>query len=111
MTAFPERIVEEAVNDHLFACNDASAWVSKPIDSTELEEKIDKFLLDGYRLGKRFPSDMETQSWQSSWSWQEAPKAVGRIINLSLGGAKVKLDGDEDEKGAGVDLNPVAAGF
>ncbi|SMF46379.1 response regulator [Pseudobacteriovorax antillogorgiicola] len=94
MTAYPERMVEEAVSDHLFAFNDASAWVSKPIKSEELEQKIDKFLLDGYRLGKRFASDMETQLvGKAAGRGKRAPKASGRIINLSLGGAKVKLEG------------------
>ena len=61
MTAYPEKMVEQAVQDHLFACNDASAWVAKPIKSEDLEEKIDMFLLDGHRLGKRFESDLSTQ--------------------------------------------------
>ena len=94
MTAYPESIVDDAVSDHLFACNDASAWVRKPIKSEELEKKIDKFLLDGYRLGKRFQSDMETQLvGKAAGRGKRAPKASGRIINLSLGGAKVKIEG------------------
>lgn len=92
MTAYPEDLVEKAVNDHLFACNDASSWVAKPIKSEELEKKIEKFLLDGHRLGKRFRSDMETQLvGKAAGRGKRAPKANGRIVDISLGGAKIHL--------------------
>ena len=94
MTAYPETMVEQAVSDHLFACNDASAWVSKPVNSDDLEKKIEMFLLDGHRLGKRFESEMATMLvGKASGRGKRAPKASGTIVDISLGGAKVKLEG------------------
>lgn len=94
MTAYPDAMVEKAVTDHLFACNDASAWVPKPIDFDDLSAKVDRFLLDGYRLGKRFQSDIETQLvGKASGRGKRAPKIGGRVVNLSLGGARVRVEG------------------
>ncbi|NRA67817.1 MAG: response regulator [Pseudobacteriovorax sp.] len=94
MTAYPDKLVEKAVTDHLFACNDASAWVSKPVNFDDLSEKIDRFLMNGYRLGKRFKSDTDTQLvGKAAGRGKRAPKVTGKVLNLSLGGAKVQIDG------------------
>lgn len=94
MTAYPEGMVDEAINDHLFACNDASAYVTKPIDADELEKKVEMFLLDGHRLGKRFASEMDTLLvGKAAGRGKRAPKASGTIIDISLGGAKVRIEG------------------
>jgi len=95
MTAYPDKMVEKAVSDHLFAFNDASEWISKPINFEQLSKKIDRFLVDGFRLGRRFLSDMETQLVaKASGRGKRAPKVQGKILNLSLGGAKIKLTGN-----------------
>ncbi len=94
MTAYPDRMVEEAVDDHLFYFNDASQWVSKPINFDELSEKIDRFLIEGFRIGKRFESQMNTQLIaKAAGRGKRAPKVQGTILNLSLGGACIKLEG------------------
>ena len=94
MTAYPEGMVDDAISDHLFACNDASAYVTKPVQADDLEKKVEMFLLDGHRLGKRFLSDMETQLvGKASGRGKRAPKAIGRIMDISLGGAKVQIEG------------------
>lgn len=94
MTAYPDKLVEKAVSDHLFTFNDASDWISKPINFEELSNKIDRFLIEGFRIGRRFESDMETQLVaKAAGRGKRAPKVQGRIVNLSLGGARIKLQG------------------
>lgn len=102
MTAYPDKQVEKAVTDHLFACNDASAWLKKPVTLEDLNEKVDRFLLNKYRLGRRFVSDMATQIvGKAAGRGKRAPKVQGQVLNLSLGGAKVKLDGTTKIKKSG----------
>jgi len=94
MTAFPDTVVHQAVSDHLFWFNDASAWVSKPVKFDTLSEKIDAFLVDGRRLGKRFVAELEGKLIaKSAGRGKRTPKISGKITNLSLGGACLKLDG------------------
>ena len=101
MTAYPDHMVEEAVDDHLFYFNDASQWISKPINFDELSEKIDRFLVEGFRIGKRFESKMDTQLIaKAAGRGKRAPKVQGTILNLSLGGACIKLDGSMKMKKA-----------
>lgn len=93
LTAFPDAIVEEAVKAHLFAFNDASDWLAKPIDVSELNKKIDRFLLEGHRLGRRFSSEMKAQLIaKAAGRGKRAPKVQGKMMNISLGGACIKLD-------------------
>ena len=94
LTAYPDQIVDEAVKKDLFAFNDAGTWISKPIKFDVLSEKIDLFLTDKHRLGKRFQTSMETIIvGKGAGRGKRAPKVAGRIINISLGGACVELDG------------------
>lgn len=101
MTAYPDRMVDQAVDDHLFYFNDASEWIAKPVNFEVLSEKIDRFLVDGYRIGKRFDSQMATQLIaKAAGRGKRAPKVQGTILNLSLGGACIKLDGSMKMKKA-----------
>jgi CheY-like chemotaxis protein len=94
LTAYPDRIVDEAVKNDLFAFNDAGAWLAKPIKFEVLSEKIDRFLLEKYRLGRRFETALETMIvGKGAGRGKRAPKVSGRIINISLGGACLELDG------------------
>jgi CheY-like chemotaxis protein len=93
LTAYPDKIVEEAVKSDLFAFNDAGAWIPKPVKFDALSEKIDQFLLDKHRLGRRFTAQMETMIiGKGAGRGKRAPKVTGRIVNLSLGGACIELD-------------------
>lgn len=93
LTAYPDKIVEDAVREGLFAFNDAGAWLAKPVKFDTLSAKIDQFLLDKYRLGRRFHCDMETLIvGKGAGRGKRAPKAGGRFINISLGGACIELD-------------------
>lgn len=93
LTAYPDKIVEDAVAEGLFAFNDAGTWLAKPVKFDTLAAKIDQFLLDKYRLGRRFYCDMETLIvGKGAGRGKRAPKVGGRFINISLGGACVELD-------------------
>lgn len=94
MTAFPSDIVKQAVEENLFTCNDASAWVQKPVNFDDLSEKIDRFLVGKYRLERRFGSEFNTQLvGKATGRGKRAPKVSGTIVNISIGGACVKLEG------------------
>jgi len=85
--------VQQAVNAHLFTFNDASGWLAKPIDVSELSKKIDQFLIEGHRLGKRFNAVMKAELIaKAAGRGKRAPKVQGKMMNISLGGACVKLD-------------------
>jgi CheY-like chemotaxis protein len=93
LTAYPDKIVEDAVKGDLFAFNDAGGWIPKPVKFDALSAKIDQFLLDKHRLGKRFDIALETLIiGKGAGRGKRSPKATGRIVNLSLGGACIDLD-------------------
>ncbi len=93
LQAFPDAVVSQAVSELLFGYNDASGWVRKPVQFDELSHKIDTFLLQGQRLGKRFDTDLETKVIaKAAGRGKRAPKATGRVINISLGGACIALE-------------------
>jgi CheY-like chemotaxis protein len=94
MTAYPSDIVKQAVVENLFAYQDASAWIPKPINFDDLSEKIDRFLLSKHRLERRFNASFMTQLvGKAAGRGKRAPKVDGKVLNISLGGACVKLQG------------------
>lgn len=93
LTAYPDKIVEQAVKADLFAFNDAGAWIPKPVKFDALSEKIDQFLLDKHRLGKRFDLSIDTMViGKGAGRGKRSPKVTGRITNMSIGGACIELD-------------------
>lgn len=100
LTAYPDNIVENAVADELFAFNDVSGWIRKPVKFDELSAKIDRFLLDQHRLGRRFDVSLKTQLvGKGAGRGKRAPKIAGKITNLSLGGVCIELAGPFKMKG------------
>lgn len=93
LTAFPDNNVEEAARSDLFAWGDAGGWVPKPVRFEVLSEKIDKYLLDKHRVGKRFDISISTTIiGKGAGRGKRAPKASGKITNLSLGGCCIELE-------------------
>ncbi len=93
MTAFPNSIVKQAVEENLYAYSDASAFIAKPVNFEELSEKIDRFLVNKFRLEKRFDTEFNTELvGKAAGRGKRAPKVSGTIVNISLSGACVKLD-------------------
>jgi len=93
LTAYPDKVVEDAVGGELFAFNDAGGWIRKPVKFDELSAKIDRFLLDRHRLGRRFEFELRTLVvGKGAGRGKRAPKVEGRIVNISLGGLCLALD-------------------
>ncbi len=93
LTAFPDNVVSQAVNELLFAFSDASAWIPKPVRFEELAARIERFLIEKRRTGKRFASDLATKVIaKAAGRGKRAPKVDGRCVNISMGGACIALD-------------------
>jgi CheY-like chemotaxis protein len=93
LTAFASDVVKHAVSEELFHYNDSCQWVAKPVRSDQLDKKIETFLIQRYRLGRRF--DVEFLSLlvgKGEGRGKRAPKFDGRTTNISLGGAGVDLN-------------------
>lgn len=91
ITAFPEKIVSEAIDIELFGYHDCSMWVEKPVKADKLIKSIDLFLIDKKRYSKRFIVNMSTLvSGKSEGRGKKPPKVKANLINLSLGGAMIK---------------------
>lgn len=93
LTAFPTDVVKQAVAEELFHYNDSCEWVAKPVRSDDLDRRIEQFIFNRYRLGRRFPVDFTTLLvGKGEGRGKRAPKFDGKVINLSVGGACVSLD-------------------
>ena len=100
LTAYPDKIVNEAVSEELFAFNDVSGWIRKPVKFDELSLKIDQFLVEQHRLGRRFDVVYKTQLiGKGAGRGKRSPKVTGKIVNLSLGGVCIAFDGQFKMKG------------
>lgn len=94
LTAFPTDIVKQAVAEELFHYNDSCQWVAKPVRSDDLDRRIEQFIFNRYRLGRRFPVEFTTLLvGKGEGRGKRAPKFDGKVINLSVGGACVSLEG------------------
>jgi CheY-like chemotaxis protein len=92
MTAYPDKIVDLAVQEELFHYHDACCWVPKPIRFDALEARIEQFVVNRHRLGKRFDVDFPTLLvGKGEGRGKRAPKFDGRLVNISLGGLCVSL--------------------
>ena len=93
MTAFNDNVVDQAIKDMLFAYNDASSFIAKPVRFDVLAKQIERFLIDGRRLGRRFDAELHTRViGKAEGRGKRAPKVEGFLVNLSLGGACIQLD-------------------
>ncbi|MGE0171142.1 MAG: response regulator [Oligoflexales bacterium] len=94
MTAFPGDIVNQAVADHLFTYADAGGWISKPVNTNDLNKKIDQFLVERHRLDRRFETNLISELvGKAAGRGKRAPKVKGKVLNISLGGACVTVEG------------------
>jgi CheY-like chemotaxis protein len=93
LTAFPSDIVKHAVSEELFHYNDSLQWISKPVRADGISQKIEQFLINRFRLGRRFDVDFLTLCiGKGAGRGKRAPKFDGRTTNLSLGGAGVDFE-------------------
>ncbi len=94
LTAYPEPTVKQAVNDELFAYDDAGMWIKKPVRADDLNEKIDRFLIGRFRVQRRFDFTPKTRLLgKSAGRGKRTPKFSGQMINISVGGACLQMQG------------------
>lgn len=87
MTAYPDKIVDYAVREELFHYHDACCWIPKPVRFDVLEKRIEQFLVNRHRLGKRFDVNYPSlMIGKGEGRGKRAPKFDGRLINISMGG-------------------------
>jgi hypothetical protein len=93
MTAHPDKIVEQAVQEELFHYHDACCWVPKPVRFEILEKRIEQFVVNRHRLGKRFDVNFLTlMIGKGEGRGKRAPKFSGRALNISMGGLCVAFN-------------------
>lgn len=93
MTAHPDKIVEQAVQEELFHYHDACCWVPKPVRFDVLEKRIEQFVINRHRLGKRFDVDfLALLVGKGEGRGKRAPKFDGRTLNISMGGLCVAFN-------------------
>ncbi len=87
MTAYPGKIVDQAVKEELFHYHDACCWVPKPVRYDVLEKHIDQFIVNRHRLGKRFDVDFPSMMvGKGEGRGKRAPKFQGKLVSISMGG-------------------------
>jgi CheY-like chemotaxis protein len=92
LTAFANDVVKHAVAEELFHYNDSCQWISKPVRSDTLDKKIEMFLFNRYRLGRRFDVLFPTLIvGKGAGRGKRSPKFDGRTTNISMGGLGVDL--------------------
>jgi len=92
MTAAPDKIVDYAVSEELFHYHDACCWIPKPVRYEVLEKRIEQFLINRHRLGKRF--DVNYPSLlvgKGEGRGKRATTFDGTLMNISLGGVCVAI--------------------
>lgn len=107
LTAFPDVVIKKAIESELFPYKDVSEWIEKPVSAEVLSAKIDRYLLDGERVRKRYQTSLDVMLvGKGAGRGKRAPKVKGNVINLSIGGALLKLDNQLKMKiGEEVSLN------
>lgn len=112
ITAYPHKIVDEAIQKELYAYNDSYHWVKKPVRMEAFSEVIDQFLLGNRRVSKRFEVDYIAHIVERSGErGKRSLKADGRAQDISIGGVKIHCEGGIPmETGHGVTLSLAAPG-
>lgn len=93
MTACPDKIVDHAVQEELFHYHDACCWIPKPVRYEVLEKRIEQFLINRHRLGKRFEVELPMMMiGKGEGRGKRSPKFDGRLVNISMGGLGLVLN-------------------
>lgn len=93
LTAFEDDVLNDALGREGFAYNDVMDWVVKPVRFEALAEKIELYLNKNRRVRKRFGVEAQTMLvGKGAGRGKRAPKASGKIVNISIGGALVRSE-------------------
>ncbi|MCY4380582.1 MAG: response regulator [Proteobacteria bacterium] len=89
ITAFPDRVVDDAIAKELFVYNDSFSWVKKPVRLEEFSGVIEQFLTYNRRVTKRFATDLNILIGKKPVAGKTLEMMVGRMVDISMGGLKV----------------------
>lgn len=93
ITAFPDKVVRNAIEKELFPYNDSLDWIKKPVAVETLNKLIQKYILEKKRVRKRYSTELDALiSGKGAGRGKRAPKVKGNVINLSIGGALLNLE-------------------
>ena len=111
LTAYLNNNIKDAIQDELFAYDDVSKVISKPINPDILFDMINNFLIERKRFQKRYASTLSAMLvGKGEGRGKRSPKVKGDLINISIGGALIKLEDTckmkiGDEVGINISLN------
>jgi CheY-like chemotaxis protein len=88
ITAFPGTIVKKAISEELYAFQDSSMWIEKPVKFEALSAKIEHFLIEKRRLHKRFMAKTKATLTLAAG---KTKKMEVTLLNLSFGGALLEI--------------------
>lgn len=93
LTAYLDSDINSAIQEELFPYTDVSKVVSKPVKADHLHAMINDFLIEGKRFRKRYASDLGAMLiGKGEGRGKRAPKVKGDVLNISIGGALLKLE-------------------
>lgn len=93
MTAYPSDEVDKLVNQDLFVYNDCGSVISKPVSQEVLNARIDQFLMNRFRVDRRFDVSFPIEIRKKLVGrGSRSPKFSAEIVNISLGGLSCNLD-------------------
>jgi DNA-binding response OmpR family regulator len=92
ITAFDDEVVQEAIKTEMFLYSDICSFIKKPIVTSDFAAKIEKYLLKKKRFQKRFETNIPLEITKGNSGKSKKSTAVkGRIINLSIAGAGIRV--------------------
>ena len=94
LCAFPDKIVDIAVNSEMLAFDDAREWIPKPLKKNDFIKKIEKYVEKKHAISRRFYTlGLDTHIvGKASGRGKRAPKYDGTLQNISFGGACIATD-------------------
>ncbi len=96
ITTFPEQVIIAAINLELFAYQDATDWLKKPVNSQEMAAKLDRYVTKKSRIEKQFETTIAASLSAHNSNSKKNQNTKGNIITLSIYSALVELEDKVD---------------
>ena len=94
LTAYLDDKIKEVISTELFAYEQEGVCIEKPINFEKMTEIIDRFLISGKRILKRFQAKGELKLTHKDNDKKSNTTVTGNLINLSLGGACLQYEAE-----------------
>lgn len=89
LTAYRDERLKEIITGELFAYEQDGVYIEKPIKFEKMAEVIDRFLISGKRILKRFRAKGELKLLTSD---KKQKSIKGNLINISMGGVCLQYE-------------------